>query len=72
VIDLRIGTPGVLRFSRRLCDQGGPDTEAIPREMEVTIRLSHGCAELRGTAVRVGETDRTWSEERRRVEGGRA
>src|SRR5271155_5253808 len=36
------------------------DAGAIPREMELATRLSHGCAELRGTAVCVGEADRTW------------
>ena len=28
--------------------------------MEIAIRLSHGCAELRSAAVSVGEADRTW------------
>jgi hypothetical protein len=34
--------------------------QATPREMKLAARLSHGCAELHGTAVRVGEAERTW------------
>ena len=30
------------------------------REMEPAVRLSHGRAQLRGAAIRVGEEDRTW------------
>jgi hypothetical protein len=54
------------------------DAGAIPREMGPATRLSYGCAELRGTAVCVGEADRAWPDpvesrcpqERRTVEGG--
>ena len=47
---------------RRHLTRARPNAGAIPREMEVAIRLSHGRAELRSTAVRVGETDWTWSD----------
>jgi predicted transcriptional regulator len=51
---------------------------AVSREMEPAVRLSNGCAQLRGAAIRVSEADRTWpdsaqsrrSQERRPVEGG--
>jgi hypothetical protein len=36
------------------------DAESV--EMELAIRLSDGCAELRGAAFRVGETDWAWSD----------
>src|SRR6185437_14331667 len=55
-----------------------PDPGAVSREMEPAVRLSNGCAQLRGAAVRVSEADRTRpdsaqsrrSEERRPAEGG--
>ena len=47
---------------RRHLTRARHDAGAIPREMELAIRLSHGCAELRGAAVCVGETDRTWAD----------
>ena len=55
-----------------------PDAGAIPREMKSAIRLSHGCAELRGATIRVSKTVRTSSDsaegrcpqERWPVEGG--
>src|SRR5208337_2197893 len=37
------------------------DARTVSREMEPAVRLSHGCAQLRGSAIGYGEKDRTGS-----------
>ena len=53
---------GTIQVSTASSGRARPNAGAIPREMEVALRLSHGCAKLRSTAVRIGETDWTWSD----------
>jgi hypothetical protein len=43
-----------------------PDAGAVSREMEASLRLSHGCRQLRGDAVGDGESDWSWTVARKR------
>jgi hypothetical protein len=43
-----------------------PDAGAVSREMEASLRLSHGYRQLRGNAVGDGESDWSWTVGRKR------
>ena len=43
-----------------------PDAGAVSREMEASLRLSHGCRQLRGESIGDGESDWSWAVARKR------
>jgi hypothetical protein len=46
-----------LQVAETAFDDAWPDAGAVSREMEASLRLSHGCRQLRGKSVGDGESD---------------